>query len=275
MAKKVSGIYCIQNTITEKVYIGSAVNVKHRLLSHKSVLKRNKHHSKHLQNSWNKYGETNFSFYILEEVDKNQLIEREQFYLDLFKSYDRKHGYNLAPKAGSSLGHRHSKESIKNMSIGTKKYYETHINFLKGKHIWDAKYKKNLSENHHMKKITKELIKEIRSDKHTSHTDLAPKVGLTLSQVHNIRAGKSWPYTYPELIWTKDEMKTHKLLQWQKSSRKRSKFTADDIKDIRLNYKDTNVKLAKIYRVSDTIISYIRYGKSWPTIHPELIWRRQ
>jgi hypothetical protein len=54
------GVYCIKNTITNKVYIGSSLNIKSRLKTHIFSLKNNKHHSLKLQRSYNKYGKDNF-----------------------------------------------------------------------------------------------------------------------------------------------------------------------------------------------------------------------
>jgi hypothetical protein len=44
-----------------------------------------------LQNAWNKYGEDNFYFSVLELVpDKDKLIEREQYWIDKLNACDRK-----------------------------------------------------------------------------------------------------------------------------------------------------------------------------------------
>lgn len=76
-----SGIYAISNNITNKRYIGSSTNVSKRWNSHKSCLRRSVHSNPHLQNSWNKYGENNFTFIVLEEVDRGCLIRKEENYL--------------------------------------------------------------------------------------------------------------------------------------------------------------------------------------------------
>lgn len=103
-----SVIYKIQNNVTGKYYVGSAVNWINRKKNHKYNLRYNKHINPHLQNSWNKYGEDNFEFIVLEEVeDPKRLITREQAYLDLNTD-----GYNICKTAGSTLGRIH-KESTK------------------------------------------------------------------------------------------------------------------------------------------------------------------
>ena len=42
------GIYKIVNSINNKIYVGSAKNIKKRWSAHKSDLNKNKHHNKHL-----------------------------------------------------------------------------------------------------------------------------------------------------------------------------------------------------------------------------------
>lgn len=81
---KKSGIYCIINLLNQKKYIGSSINVGTRLAKHISILRGNYHFNSHLQNAYNKYGESNFSIYLL-ELDINNLTEKEQFYIDLIR----------------------------------------------------------------------------------------------------------------------------------------------------------------------------------------------
>ena len=83
--KKV-GIYCIQNTINNKRYIGSSINIYHRLHQHRSYLRRNAHLNGHLQNSYNKNGEKIFITSILECCEQLNLAIREQYYIDLFNA---------------------------------------------------------------------------------------------------------------------------------------------------------------------------------------------
>ena len=103
-----SGIYKITNTINEKCYIGSAVDLHRRKAQHWSVLHRGKHHSKYLQNAFNKYGANAFTFEVLEYVDDPQvLLPAEQHYLDLLQPE-----YNILQVAGSVLGLKHSEETL-------------------------------------------------------------------------------------------------------------------------------------------------------------------
>lgn len=96
------GIYRIINTVTGLSYIGSAKNFERRYRSHLSDLRLNRHHSSKLQNSWNKYGEANFEFVVIECCAECDLLVREQHWIDAFDACAR--GYNSRPRAESRLG---------------------------------------------------------------------------------------------------------------------------------------------------------------------------
>ena len=95
-------IYQIKNLTSGKVYVGSATFYDKRIGTHVSRLRRNKHHSKHLQSSWIKYGEDNFTFSILEHCSKETLKDREQYWIDATNCCDPQFGYNMATRAESS-----------------------------------------------------------------------------------------------------------------------------------------------------------------------------
>lgn len=109
-----SGIYMIQNKVNGKRYIGKSVNLKQRWSTHQSRLDRNVHKNDYLQNSWDKYGNDAFKFFILEYVSQDRLLDREQWYLDNIITFNE--DYNLSRNAtggGSSLidrsGERHGR----------------------------------------------------------------------------------------------------------------------------------------------------------------------
>lgn len=111
-----SGIYKITNEVTGKFYIGSAKDIDWRWHEHTRDLKKNCHCNLKLQHSWNFYGENKFKFTILEEIEpiKEKLFEREQWYLDNFKPYERLIGYNISPKAdgGDNITHHPNRDAF-------------------------------------------------------------------------------------------------------------------------------------------------------------------
>ena len=112
----VSGVYAIRNLLNGKVYVGSAVNIRLRWAVHQANLRAGKHHSRYLQNAWNKYGGNAFGFYVVELVAPKGLLSAEQRWLSVFNSFNPANGYNLCSQAGSGLGHRHTAATRKKIS---------------------------------------------------------------------------------------------------------------------------------------------------------------
>lgn len=95
------GIYKILSKARpENVYIGSAIDFTRRKNTHLQKLRKNKHHNVKLQNHFNKYGESDLLFHLVEVViDAKNLIPREQAWIDNEVPY-----FNICRKAGSKLG---------------------------------------------------------------------------------------------------------------------------------------------------------------------------
>jgi group I intron endonuclease len=131
-----TGIYQILNLITNKFYIGSTSKkgFKSRWWQHKSSLKNNINHSIKLQRSWNKYGESNFVFKILEECLPEKCIEREQYYLDTLKPE-----YNIRKIAHNNTGISSWNKGKPAWNKGLKGYQ---VSWIKGKHHTEETIKK-------------------------------------------------------------------------------------------------------------------------------------
>lgn len=94
-----AGIYKIQNLVNGKIYIGSAINLHIRFHNHWNSLRQHKHRNKHLQASWDKYGEENFTFEVLEIIEKEQLLRYiEEQYIQDTQCYKPNIGYNVLAK---------------------------------------------------------------------------------------------------------------------------------------------------------------------------------
>lgn len=114
--KRLCGLYFITSITDNKKYIGSSNNIKNRWRNHIFLLKNNKHHSTHLQNAWNLYGEENFKFEIFLEVEEDRLQILEQFFLYEMKLFDPNHGYNISQNTFSPfLGKNHSEETKRHL----------------------------------------------------------------------------------------------------------------------------------------------------------------
>lgn len=116
--RKKSGIYIIINIVNGKRYIGSSSNIYNRLHEHFHNLRNNKHHTKHLQNSYNKYGKDSFTYDVLEFCELEKLEQREQFYIDSLTPE-----YNKRIDATNNYGIRHSEEFKEKISKSMKQQY--------------------------------------------------------------------------------------------------------------------------------------------------------
>lgn len=105
-----SGIYMFLNIVNNKVYVGSTKNFRERRSSHLSDLRKDKHYNTYLQNSFNKYGEDNIKFIVLEECEVLELIQKEQYWINLKNSNNSDFGYNLCIPTDNS-GHEFTEDT--------------------------------------------------------------------------------------------------------------------------------------------------------------------
>lgn len=77
------GIYKITNKVNGKAYIGSSNNIGKRWELHINRLECNKHDNKYLQQDFNNFGFYNFTFEILKECKKDELLQIEKEYIDI------------------------------------------------------------------------------------------------------------------------------------------------------------------------------------------------
>lgn len=100
-----SGVYQIRNRVNRKVYVGStALCLQGRWRTHRNRLRAGNHDNRHLQQSWNKYGEDAFEFCLLRVCPPQECLKIEQIWIDRRQAYNKKFGYNNRPIAGSNLG---------------------------------------------------------------------------------------------------------------------------------------------------------------------------
>jgi len=132
-------IYCATNSVNGKVYIGlTRKALKIRISGHLAVSKAEKR--KLFQNAIRKYGIESFVWEILEECfSKEDLMQKEIFYIEKYQAYNKEKGYNLSyggegcgrvtPEtrnkiSASGKGRRVSKETRQKQSESHKKRYE-------------------------------------------------------------------------------------------------------------------------------------------------------
>lgn len=106
--KNVVCIYCIQNKITGKKYIGKTINLQSRLYQHRYGLTRDvlpKGINPHLYNSCKKYGINNFEISIIEYFKNNvpdKLSKREIYWIKKLDTINPEKGYNISLNSSST-----------------------------------------------------------------------------------------------------------------------------------------------------------------------------
>jgi len=301
MTKKI-GIYKITNTINDKMYIGSSIDIQGRWREHKNDLKNDKHHSQHLQRAWNKYNGKNFVFSIIEECEREETLNREQYYLDLYKSYDSKFGYNMSHDAlAPMMGRKFSEKSKKKLSEGVRSRDASC--WTRGEDKWNAKFKNEdiinikrmiyegskLIDIANLYEVAPNIITNIKtgdrySDLKTEYDDLiiqTPKQKLSESDIIEIKKllvdneltlkqiGEIYDVTFAMISLIK-RLKIYIDIgkEYNEGLKSRSnvrKLNKNTVKEIKLRFKqgESDKKIAEIYNVSRATISYIREDKIW------------
>jgi group I intron endonuclease len=146
-----------------KSYIGSSLNLGRRLKLYYSDYHLNDSDNRNMiiNKALIKHGHSKFSLEILEYCDPEDVIERENYYIKVFKPE-----YNILQEAGSSFGYKHTKETLLKMSEAKKaenhplfgKFHSEETKIL----MSEAKKGHTLSEDTRMK-ISKTLKGKITS----------------------------------------------------------------------------------------------------------------
>ena len=126
-------IYKIINVVNNKFYVGSTTNKKVRFRQHRNLLRGNRHHCKHLQASWNKYGEDKFEFVVVEIVSEGMSLQQvEDIYLlqHVGQPMCYNSGYssdapwrNAPPQATPNFGKVMAKQQKEKISEALKEFY--------------------------------------------------------------------------------------------------------------------------------------------------------
>lgn len=104
-----SGIYRCTNVNDGCTYVGQAQSLRKRRQEHLSALKHNRHQNKHFQYAWNKHGDYNYDWCVVETCPIEELDELETYWINYFDAY--RDGYNNTIGGGGARGFKHSEES--------------------------------------------------------------------------------------------------------------------------------------------------------------------
>lgn len=109
-SEKRGGIYTIGCLATGKVYVGSTKQPAVRWQQHARLLKMGSHFNRYLQHAWNKYGQDQFVYTVIESVSHAALLEREKHHIDRLNSTDPTRGFNIRVWPNSSKGTKLTEE---------------------------------------------------------------------------------------------------------------------------------------------------------------------
>lgn len=138
------GIYKITNKLDGKIYVGQSSNIERRKREH---FEWNKNSHQYIDIIIRELGADNFSFEIIEECKKEELTQKEKYYIELFDSFYN--GYNKT-KGGQEIYHGNpklNKQDVINIRTAYNNkeprkevyiLYKDKISFSGFCHVWDG-----------------------------------------------------------------------------------------------------------------------------------------
>ena len=242
------GIYCVENNINGKKYIGQSINIARRWSEHRC--KSNiENRDTFLYNAIKKYGIENFKFYIIEECIEKELNNREMYWIDYFDTY--KHGYNMTLGGAGTSG-----ENIEMQNILPK-------NFSKiNKDIEDVVKIAKLDNEYNILEVYKSV-----QDCARKNNIIATNISKTVRQKHKTCEG----YTYLKYDDIKN-MSKNEISDYIENLRKELKFDDSNLpykkqvaliddKDNIINIFSGITEASKILGIDDSSISKVCRGK--------------
>lgn len=188
------GIYAIKNKITGRVYIGQSANITERWIRHRYELKNNKHRNPRLQNSFNKYGELNFDFFILKECIECELNILEQNFIN----ENLNNCYNLVLNVDDVrgcknpfYGKKHSSISKDKMSKWKKENFlgQNNPNYGKKNSLQSLK-KMSLGRGKLKESDVLEIVERLKNGE--DHQSIAAFFGISRTVITRISNGTRW-----------------------------------------------------------------------------------
>ncbi len=178
-----AGIYLWRNKENGNIYIGSSIDLRRRFLTYYNIKKLMKNTNMIIYVALIKYGYSSFELVILEYCTAENIISREQYYIDLLKPE-----YNILKKAGSWEGHHHSKETIAKISGEFNHFFSKIHNEEARKKMSEAKLNRTLTDEV-KEKISRGKSGKFFTEEHKMALSLSKKNSKKLS-VLNIKTNE-------------------------------------------------------------------------------------
>ncbi|MGB3205193.1 MAG: GIY-YIG nuclease family protein [Crinalium sp.] len=272
---RISGIYAIRCLSTNKVYVGSSIDIANRWCTHLCDLKQSRHHNCYLQRAFDKYGKSNFQLEVLELLlpIEEVLRDAELKWINKLNAFNPESGFNLSQDTGRNaprlIGqeHPHSRLRDEDILLIVQKYSDgctvsaiareygvarTAINSVLFGTGW-LHIERKIFVPKTIKKLTDTQALEIKQRllKGELYSALAKDFGVSPTTIISIMQGKLWQH-----IRVDTEIKPRNLGK---------KLTDNDVVEIKQQILDgkTNNELAKLYGVQPSAINHIRRNRYW------------
>lgn len=237
----IPGIYSITNAVNGKKYIGSSIDVNNRLVYHECALRHGRHHNKHLQRAWDKYGSDSFRFEVIQTCCVDELLDIEQEWIDCTEDL-----YNMCPFSHSTLGREMTDEHKKKISRSNM-----------GHSVTDEMREK-FRENYKSNKKIQEYIKSKKGD-----SEYWKSIGFTREGIAKPKHKQKKIRFYFGCKHT-DEWK-RKISESNKGISRNWKVNDDEVIEIKKLYKSgkyTQCEIGEMFKIDQAAISRIINNKS-------------
>lgn len=236
-------IYTIQNNLNLKIYVGKTYReINTRWDEHKYIAKGGKEKYptsfKYIHAALAKHKIENFTFTIIEEFDNNEdACEAETFWINFFRSWVRKIGYNLTM---GGEGVVHTPEMIEKARLAQQ-----------GEKAYGAKLK------------DWQVLEIVEKFGKMTQEEIGKLYGVNRGTIGDIYHRKTWTHLTKDLIFEK------KKVSAIGSKNPNTKLTDDKVIEI-LNLYVTGdyffTEIANIYDVGVSVIENIIYNYTWKHI---------
>lgn len=228
-----SGIYKITNLLNGKVYIGQSKDIYVRYNQHHKYEYKNESRADfHLYQAFKKYGLDNFSIEVVELCPQNELNDKEIYWIEYYDSF--KQGYNMTA-GGSNLS-----PSIHSAEVEQKRKQTR------------EKTQALVGENHPRAKLTNEEVLNIRQ-----RYSMGENIQSIYQDYKNIYENIG---TFQQIVLGKHYSEVGNIPTALEKKMANSKFTAEDIIEMRRLYYTENITqaaLARQYNISQSSVKDI------------------
>lgn len=120
MKDRESGVFAITNRATEKIFIGMSVDLKATKNSYFNKLRGGICSNFELQEDFDRFGEAEFEFDVLEYCSKEELYKKRRFYLEFYRTHKDVYGRRKGIRHQSA----ETKKKISSANRGSKRNEE-------------------------------------------------------------------------------------------------------------------------------------------------------